>query len=44
MGVNNNTGDDVAGLTNGFRIYSPDGAEWDTTTAVIHSSLSSYLL
>lgn len=22
----------VKGLTNGFRVYSPDGAQWDTTT------------
>ena len=42
IGIDNNTGDDVAGLTNGFRIYSPDNAAWDTTTGVIHSSVSSY--
>ncbi len=29
--VNNNTGQDVRGITNGFRVYSPDGAEWTTT-------------
>ena len=42
IGIDNNTGGYLGGMTNGFRIYSPDGAEWDTTTAVIHSSLSSY--
>jgi hypothetical protein len=26
----NNTGETIIGLTHGFRIYSPDGAEWDT--------------
>ena len=29
-------------MSNGFRIYSQGGAQWDTTTAVIHSSVSSY--
>jgi hypothetical protein len=42
IGIDNSTGGYIGGMTNGFRIYSPDGAEWDTTTAVIHSSLSSY--
>ena len=31
--VTNNTGDTVRTLTNGFRIYSPNGVDWDTTIA-----------
>lgn len=31
--VTNNTGGYVACITNGFRIYSPDGATWDSTRA-----------
>lgn len=30
--VTNNTAIDISGITNGFHIYSPDGAEWTTTT------------
>lgn len=29
--ITNNTGGNIMGFTNGFRIYSPDGATWDTT-------------
>ncbi len=29
----NNTGRPVAGFSNGFRVYSPDGATWGTTTS-----------
>ncbi len=29
--MTNGTGDNVRGITNGFRVYSPDGAEWTTT-------------
>ena len=28
----NNTGDTIASLSHGFRVYSPDGAQWTTTT------------
>ncbi len=42
IGIDNNTGTYIGGMTNGFRIHSPDGAQWDTTTAVIHSSVSSF--
>ncbi len=31
IGFANHTGESVFGITNGFRIYSPDGAVWDTT-------------
>ncbi len=31
LGFANHYGDDVYGIANGFRIYSPDGASWDTT-------------
>ena len=31
--LTNNTGFDILGATNGFRIYSPDGAEWQPLTA-----------
>lgn len=30
--LHNSTGDTITGLTHGFRIYSPDGAEWDTAS------------
>ena len=42
IGIDNNTGTYIGGMSNGFRIYSQGGAQWDTTTAVIHSSVSSY--
>ncbi|MBD3332213.1 PKD domain-containing protein, partial [candidate division GN15 bacterium] len=29
--VTNTTEDQITGLSNGFRVYSPDGAVWDTT-------------
>jgi len=29
--MNNNTGYNITGSTNGFRVYSPTGAQWDTT-------------
>ncbi len=29
--VTNNTGEIITGVANGFRVYSPDGAEWATT-------------
>ncbi|MCK4372522.1 MAG: hypothetical protein KAW61_05215 [candidate division Zixibacteria bacterium] len=29
--LNNNTGYDAEGITNGFRVYSPDGATWSGT-------------
>ncbi|MCK4607493.1 MAG: thrombospondin type 3 repeat-containing protein [candidate division Zixibacteria bacterium] len=29
--IANNTGTDVKGIANGFRVYSEDGAEWTTT-------------
>ena len=32
--VFNNTGSGIRGMSNGFRIYSPDGAEWTATSAV----------
>lgn len=32
--LTNNTGDTITGLTHGFRISSPDGATWDTTTGI----------
>jgi len=32
IGINNNSGSVMAGITNGFRIYSPDGATWTSTT------------
>ena len=32
LGFENNYGDDIQGLSNGFRIYSPDGANWWNTT------------
>ncbi|MFQ5453045.1 MAG: hypothetical protein ACE5D6_02515, partial [Candidatus Zixiibacteriota bacterium] len=28
--VMNSTGNSIYGMTNGFRVYSPDGAQWDT--------------
>ncbi|MFQ6007569.1 MAG: hypothetical protein ACE5K8_01325 [Candidatus Zixiibacteriota bacterium] len=28
---NNNTQDTISGFSNGFKVYSPDGARWDTT-------------
>jgi len=31
--MNNNSGYDIVGSTNGFRVYSPTGADWDTTSA-----------
>jgi hypothetical protein len=31
--VTNSTNEEIAALTNGFRVYSPDGANWTTTTA-----------
>ncbi|HOP07941.1 MAG TPA: hypothetical protein PLF13_11700 [candidate division Zixibacteria bacterium] len=30
--LTNNTGFDIMGATNGFRVYSPDGAEWQSLT------------
>lgn len=30
----NNTGGAITGLTHGFRIFSPDGATWDTTIGI----------
>jgi hypothetical protein len=32
IGINNNTGGNVDGITNGFRVYSPDGACWTSLT------------
>jgi len=29
----NNSGDYVTGMSNGYRVYSPEGASWDTLTA-----------
>lgn len=29
--LNNNTSDTITGFTLGFRVYSPDGAQWTTT-------------
>ena len=29
--LNNNTGMSMKGITNGFRVYSPDGADWTGT-------------
>ena len=37
---NNNTGQDLKGSTNGFRIYSPSGAKWDTTTALTTGAIT----
>jgi len=31
LGVENNTNCTISGMMNGFKIYSPDGAEWNTT-------------
>lgn len=31
--VTNNTGDAILDISNGFRVYSPDGAQWGTTVA-----------
>ena len=38
--LNNNTGNFITGSTNGFRIYSLTGAEWDTTTAVTTGAIT----
>jgi hypothetical protein len=40
--VTNNTEDYVAGLSNGFRVYSPTGATWDTTYVERNSDLSAF--
>ncbi|MFQ6009355.1 MAG: hypothetical protein ACE5K8_10455, partial [Candidatus Zixiibacteriota bacterium] len=37
----NNSGYDILGLTNGYQVYSPDGAQWDTLTADSFSSFAS---
>ena len=29
---NNNTGKPISGLTHGFKVFSPDGANWNTTS------------
>lgn len=31
VGLNNSTGENMMGITNGFRVYSPDGATWAGT-------------
>ena len=31
LGINNNTGNRLVGITNGFKVYSPDGATWSGT-------------
>ena len=36
---NNNTDDTIVGSTNGFRIYSPDGAKWSLLTVNYDSAL-----
>ncbi|MCH7947803.1 MAG: VCBS repeat-containing protein [candidate division Zixibacteria bacterium] len=38
--LTNNTGDTVRSLTNGFRIYSTSGVNWDTTTATITTAVT----
>lgn len=47
--MTNNTGSEILGLTNGFRIYSPDGASWinteiDTTGAITSGILGQQYL
>ncbi len=37
----NNTGDNVVGILNGYRVYSPDEAQWDTLTADTFSAFAS---
>jgi len=36
----NNSGEYVTALTNGYRVYSPDGAQWDTLTANTFSAFT----
>jgi hypothetical protein len=38
--VYNNTGRYIGGITNGFRAYSPDGADWSTTRIDTGSGIS----
>ncbi|MBU8932528.1 MAG: hypothetical protein KOO62_00835 [candidate division Zixibacteria bacterium] len=40
--MDNNTGENVIGISNGIRIYSPDGAVWQTPTTTIGSSVATY--
>ncbi len=39
---NRSTYDHVMGITNGFRVYSPDGATWNSWTAETVGSMGSY--
>ncbi len=40
--MNNTTGDPIHGSTNGFRLYSPDGAEWEIPTYDAVGGLDAY--
>jgi len=41
IGLNNTTGENVVGSTNGFRVYSPTGARWTTTTGTPTGAIDS---
>jgi len=40
--MDNNTSSNVTGLSNGFRIYSPDGATWTVPVTTMHAAFCSF--
>ncbi|MDF1545430.1 MAG: thrombospondin type 3 repeat-containing protein [bacterium] len=42
--LSNQLGANITGFTNGFRVYSPDGATWDTLTGVHSGAITTGML